>query len=111
MVSPVVIGVPRFELGTSPTRTERATRMRHTPGARRVATPPRLRVRLELGTEAAQTRHTCTAMLSSSATEGGTGERGDADRQPRNRGRAARGCGRQAARELPARGQPDDAGR
>src|SRR5581483_4809494 len=26
------IGVPRFELGTSPTRTERATRLRHTPG-------------------------------------------------------------------------------
>jgi single-strand DNA-binding protein len=24
--------VPRFELGTSPTRTERATRLRHTPG-------------------------------------------------------------------------------
>jgi hypothetical protein len=32
MVSPVTIGVPRFELGTSPTRTERATRLRHTPG-------------------------------------------------------------------------------
>jgi single-strand DNA-binding protein len=31
MVSPVLIGVPRFELGTSPTRTERATRLRHTP--------------------------------------------------------------------------------
>ena len=32
------IGVPRFELGTSPTRTERATRLRHTPRtARRVA--------------------------------------------------------------------------
>src|SRR5581483_1096338 len=27
------IGVPRFELGTSPTRTERATRLRHTPTA------------------------------------------------------------------------------
>ena len=27
------IGVPRFELGTSPTRTERATRLRHTPEA------------------------------------------------------------------------------
>jgi streptomycin 6-kinase len=26
-----MIGVPRFELGTSPTRTERATRLRHTP--------------------------------------------------------------------------------
>src|SRR6476620_3107356 len=25
------IGVPRFELGASPTRTERATRLRHTP--------------------------------------------------------------------------------
>src|SRR5262249_3355531 len=32
------IGVPRFELGTSPTRTERATRLRHTPrAAHRVA--------------------------------------------------------------------------
>ena len=31
MGSPVLIGVPRFELGTSPTRTERATRLRHTP--------------------------------------------------------------------------------
>ena len=30
------IGVPRFELGTSPTRTERATRLRHTPSAYRV---------------------------------------------------------------------------
>jgi uncharacterized membrane protein YphA (DoxX/SURF4 family) len=29
--SPAPIGVPRFELGTSPTRTERATRLRHTP--------------------------------------------------------------------------------
>ena len=27
----MLIGVPRFELGTSPTRTERATRLRHTP--------------------------------------------------------------------------------
>src|SRR5712691_2875014 len=27
------IGVPRFELGTSPTRTERATRLRHTPNS------------------------------------------------------------------------------
>jgi hypothetical protein len=25
------IGLPRFELGTSPTRTERATRLRHSP--------------------------------------------------------------------------------
>ena len=31
------IGVPRFELGASPTRTERATRLRHTPRAHRVA--------------------------------------------------------------------------
>ncbi len=30
------VGVPRFELGASPTRTERATRLRHTPGADRV---------------------------------------------------------------------------
>src|SRR2546429_7552785 len=35
-VSPVLIGVPRFELGTSPTRTERATRLRHTPGTPRL---------------------------------------------------------------------------
>ncbi len=28
---PHAVGVPRFELGTSPTRTERATRLRHTP--------------------------------------------------------------------------------
>src|SRR5213075_824714 len=40
------IGVPRFELGTSPTRTERATRLRHTPSARRLAPHPR---RLWLG--------------------------------------------------------------
>ena len=31
------IGVPRFELGTSPTRTERATRLRHTPSKHRLA--------------------------------------------------------------------------
>ena len=35
------IGVPRFELGTSPTRTERATRLRHTPSAHRVPAPRR----------------------------------------------------------------------
>ena len=35
------IGVPRFELGTSPTRTERATRLRHTPRPAQV-TPLRL---------------------------------------------------------------------
>ena len=34
---PRLIGVPRFELGTSPTRTERATRLRHTPRVRRLA--------------------------------------------------------------------------
>ena len=34
---PPLIGVPRFELGTSPTRTERATRLRHTPSAYRLA--------------------------------------------------------------------------
>ncbi len=33
--------MPRFELGTSPTRTERATRLRHTPRRHRVATRPR----------------------------------------------------------------------
>src|SRR6186997_2949493 len=37
VVSPaILIGVPRFELGASPTRTERATRLRHTPSAERV---------------------------------------------------------------------------
>ena len=35
--SPTLIGVRRFELRTSPTRTERATRLRHTPSAQRVA--------------------------------------------------------------------------
>ena len=40
MGSPTSIGVPRFELGTSPTRTERATRLRHTPSAPRVAVRP-----------------------------------------------------------------------
>src|SRR5579884_4329208 len=43
---PASIGVPRFELGTSPTRTERATRLRHTPSgyrlAARRAAPPRV---------------------------------------------------------------------
>ena len=34
------IGVPRFELGTSPTRTERATRLRHTPEPRDYRTLP-----------------------------------------------------------------------
>src|SRR6185312_5975226 len=38
--SPAPVGVPRFELGTSPTRTERATRLRHTPSQDRV--PERL---------------------------------------------------------------------
>ena len=32
-----VVGVPRFELGASPTRTERATRLRHTPRGDRLA--------------------------------------------------------------------------
>src|SRR5262249_18349650 len=35
--SPASVGVPRFELGASPTRTERATRLRHTPSVHRVA--------------------------------------------------------------------------
>src|SRR4051794_20344737 len=35
-VPPCLIGVPRFELGTSPTRTERATRLRHTPSGYRL---------------------------------------------------------------------------
>src|SRR5688572_20046710 len=35
-----LIGVPRFELGTSPTRTERATRLRHTPRGHRLAEVP-----------------------------------------------------------------------
>src|SRR5436305_13141218 len=38
-VPPRAIGVPRFELGTSPTRTERATRLRHTPSRNRLAKP------------------------------------------------------------------------
>ena len=36
-VPPCSIGVPRFELGTSPTRTERATRLRHTPSRPQVS--------------------------------------------------------------------------
>src|SRR2546427_1438285 len=36
------IGVPRFELGTSPTRTERATRLRHTPRREQVSDLRRL---------------------------------------------------------------------
>ena len=36
-VSPATIGVRRFELRTSPTRTERATRLRHTPRRRQVS--------------------------------------------------------------------------
>src|SRR5204862_7851794 len=39
--SPAPIGVPRFELGTSPTRTERATRLRHTPSRNRLANEKR----------------------------------------------------------------------
>ena len=42
------IGVPRFELGTSPTRTERATRLRHTPSRTRVAHNPRVAHRDEI---------------------------------------------------------------
>ena len=38
---PRTIGVPGFEPGTSPTRTERATRLRHTPSPDRV--PERLK--------------------------------------------------------------------
>ena len=34
-----VIGLPRFELGTSPTRTERATRLRHSPTGPSLALP------------------------------------------------------------------------
>ena len=41
-VPPPRIGVPRFELGTSPTRTERATRLRHTPSGDRVSLRCRL---------------------------------------------------------------------
>src|SRR5205085_11313349 len=37
-----LIGVRRFELGTSPTRTERATRLRHTPSPDRLAAQKRL---------------------------------------------------------------------
>ena len=52
------IGVPRFELGTSPTRTERATRLRHTPEAPIIAQTPRAR---RLSSPARrQKRTTCT---------------------------------------------------
>ena len=46
--SPTLIGVRRFELRTSPTRTERATRLRHTPSAQRVAIIGRVAQRDEL---------------------------------------------------------------
>ena len=48
---PALIGVPRFELGTSPTRTERATRLRHTPSSHRLAADkaPRSRRRTQPG--------------------------------------------------------------
>ena len=48
------IGVPRFELGTSPTRTERATRLRHTPEEKRLAHERCDRRRAEIGAFADQ---------------------------------------------------------
>ena len=54
MVSPVPIGVPRFELGTSPTRTERATRLRHTPYTPRLAKETFNRLGAEVGALADQ---------------------------------------------------------
>src|SRR5204863_9895257 len=52
--SPALIGVPRFELGTSPTRTERATRLRHTPSEKRLAEEVFDRLRAEIGAFADQ---------------------------------------------------------
>ena len=51
---PCLIGVPRFELGTSPTRTERATRLRHTPRRRRLAKERFDRLGAEVGALADQ---------------------------------------------------------
>src|SRR3954462_6757857 len=63
---PSCIGVPRFELGTSPTRTERATRLRHTPSFQSVAQAAR---RHSPVTHAAQTRHATLATLLGKATK------------------------------------------
>ena len=56
----VEIGVPRFELGTSPTRTERATRLRHTPSRRMVAIPATARI----GPGAGRSRALCARPVS-----------------------------------------------
>src|SRR5436190_12666272 len=101
--SPAPIGVPRFELGTSPTRTERATRLRHTPTGERVAASVR---RFTLGAKPSQRRAVRPDTLLGKTTKGEERERRDADRKPglgRRPARARRGT---ESRELPARGRP-----
>src|SRR5512132_3718235 len=95
MVSPVPIGVPRFELGTSPTRTERATRLRHTPSAA-----------YRLATLLAPIRDDSPSTVVIIDNGGGGFERRGADRKPRNGRRATRRRARQESGELPARGRP-----
>ena len=67
------IGVRRFELRTSPTRTERATRLRHTPSAERVA----IIARWLTGTTSSTTRTSCSRCTASPST-GGRGCRSSA---------------------------------
>ena len=75
-----LIGVRRFELRTSPTRTERATRLRHTPSAERVA----IIARWLTGTTSSTTRTSCSRCTASPST-GGRGSRCSArTRSPRS---------------------------
>src|SRR2546422_7644143 len=72
-----LIGVPRFELGTSPTRTERATRLRHTPRRQtEYRLGPRDGARHSLVTAPVQTRATFTATLAASTTRRASEHRG-----------------------------------
>ena len=83
--SPTLVGVPRFELGTSPTRTERATRLRHTPSAQSVATS-----RAILGS--------CFAQCSSTSTSRSFGPGRSSGR--RGTGAWASGTGSRSSRAL-----------
>src|SRR2546423_2616151 len=53
------VGVPRFELGTSPTRTERATRLRHTPSPYRLAAQATMHDRCALVLDVIEARLGC----------------------------------------------------
>ena len=102
-----LIGVRRFELRTSPTRTERATRLRHTPSGRKGSDNRplahrdeiiRLRERAARGRPLPGVRH-------AGAAGAGRG-RGDEDRLRRlvlARALRARGRGGRAARDRPPR--------